>query len=168
MENTVTVLTPSDRQRFWAKVDKQDGGCWPWTACTVQGYGRIKIGGRRGEQLDAHRLSYEMARGPIPSALVVMHSCDNRLCVNPAHLSLGTVGDNNRDRDQKGRCSTKQGQENLAAKLTEDQVREIRRLAAGRLRTQKEIAAAHGVSVRTIESIVAGKTWKHLLAETGS
>ncbi len=164
MENTAITLTAADKERFWDKVNRQDqNSCWPWTACTVQGYGRIKIGGRKGLQVDAHRLSFEMAKGPIAAGMFVMHSCDNRLCVNPAHLSLGTVGDNNRDRDQKGRCSTKRGAQNLSAKLSEDQAREVLRLAAERVRPQREIADKFGVSVRTVQNIVAGVTWAHLL-----
>jgi hypothetical protein len=90
--------------RFWSKVRR--GGtdeCWEWTAGTNDdGYGVIKVDGR---DTGAHRIAWVLIarRGPVPDGMVVMHSCDNPPCVNPAHLSLGTVADNNADRHAKGR-----------------------------------------------------------------
>ena len=91
------------RERFWAKV--VCGGpseCWEWTATLDGGgYGRIKSGGK----LDgAHRVSWELHHGKIPVDRWVLHRCDNRKCVNPAHLFLGTRGDNVSDMVQKGRA----------------------------------------------------------------
>jgi hypothetical protein len=86
-------------ERFWAKV-RTSKGCWEWTACTRNGYGRL---GLNGGVADAHRLSWEMHYGQIPNGLCVLHHCDNRLCVRPDHLFLGTRGDNIADMDAKGR-----------------------------------------------------------------
>lgn len=93
----------ADKQRFWAKVLKVEGGCWEWQATRIKaGYGHINIGGRI---LRAHRVSYELAQSPIPDGLCVLHKCDNRPCVNPDHLFLGTKKDNFWDAVQKGRLS---------------------------------------------------------------
>lgn len=91
-------------ERFWRKVDKSAGpeGCWPWTGSRHGfGYGFVSAGGKRR---GAHRVSWELANGPIPDGLSVCHRCDNPPCVNPAHLFLGTVGDNTRDMMAKGRA----------------------------------------------------------------
>lgn len=81
---------------------KDPDGCWRFTGETRYGYGYIHETGS-GRALRAHRVAYQLAYGPIPDELVVMHSCDVRACVNPAHLSLGTIADNNRDMRKKGR-----------------------------------------------------------------
>lgn len=89
--------------RFDRKVKWSDSGCWLWTGhLTAAGYGRFPL--EHGTPpLYAHRYAYERAHGPIPPGLVVMHSCDNPPCVNPAHLSAGTQRDNVLDMMQKGR-----------------------------------------------------------------
>lgn len=90
-----------------SKVQKCDNGCWIWTASVHRkngGYGQIQLG-RRGEGVaKAHRVSYELHCGPIPDELMVLHRCDNRRCVNPEHLFLGTAQDNTDDMIQKKRA----------------------------------------------------------------
>lgn len=92
-------------ERFWAKVDRSAGPneCWPWTANRhPRGYGKFGI---RGRLYVASRVAWEIANNAgIPSAHVVMHSCDNPPCCNPAHLSVGTVRDNWNDALAKGRA----------------------------------------------------------------
>lgn len=92
---------PTPAERFWSKVDRS-GECWEWTAGLNQaGYGQFSMWPDRPER--AHRFSWVLHNGPIPDDLCVLHACDNRKCVNPAHLFLGTRGDNIRDCFAKGR-----------------------------------------------------------------
>lgn len=88
-------------ERFWAKVQARDTGCWEWTAMTVQGgYGRYIHKGRKHL---VHRVAHELLIGPIPDGLLVLHNCDNPPCCNPAHLRAGTAKDNMQDRLERGR-----------------------------------------------------------------
>jgi hypothetical protein len=142
-------------QRFIAKSD----GCWIWTGGRDQkGYGCFA--GRK-----AHRWSWELHNGPIPPGMLACHHCDNPPCVNPAHLFLGTAKDNSADMVAKGRvkrpCLGKKGADGHNAKLTDDDVREIRRLSALGLSTRK-IGHRFGVSKFPVSEILRGKTWAHV------
>jgi hypothetical protein len=89
-------------ERFWSKVERHKDGCWPWLGYVMpNGYGKVGLPRSRKVVL-AHRRAFELAHGRAPDG-VVMHSCDNRCCVNPAHLVEGTQGDNLRDMTAKGR-----------------------------------------------------------------
>ncbi len=126
------------------------------------GYGRLtrlKSGKRRN--LLAHRYVYAVAAGVRIEDLdgqVVRHKCDNRRCVNPDHLQLGTQADNVLDMDKRGRSNRAGGEKHGMAKLTAAQVLEIRAAAA----TQKELAKRYGVCQDTICSIINRYTWRNL------
>lgn len=140
--------------RFWEKVDK-GLGCWIWKASTNHaGYGRLNY---KGVIHKAHRISYIMANGEIPHGMHVLHTCDNRLCVNPSHLFLGTQADNMVDKQRKGRAP--HGGNCPQAKLTQDQVLEIRE---EKILSGSEIASKYGITRSYAYAIRGGRTWKHL------
>lgn len=153
----------SVEERFWEKVDKRGPDeCWEWGATKTRlGYGQLQIDGR---STSAHRVSWELAYGPIPDGLCVCHHCDNPGCVNPTHLFLGTELDNARDRDCKGRQRSPRlvGERNGQAKLTRKQVLEIRRRYKKGVMCQRELGVRYGVTQSMISMIVLGKSWKHL------
>jgi len=145
--------------RFWDKVQKTDGdSCWEWTgAHVINGYGQIW---NDRQFRYAHRISWELHYGPIPQDLCVCHRCDNRGCVRPDHLFLGTNLENTLDRETKGRGA--KGERQGSAKLTEAQVVNIRRLYAVGESSQRALAQQFGISKTEIARIVCGKKWRHL------
>ena len=120
------------------------------------GYGSLGLGYKKGHAL-AHRFSYEMHRGPIPAGLCVLHKCDVKTCVNPDHLFLGTLIDNNADMKRKGR--NRGG--GAPAKITKAQVEEIRALLSAGV-SHKKIAQRFGISPRPVENIYHGRGYKCL------
>ena len=147
--------------RFWDKVRIGDY-CWEWQAQVVRnGYGRFRFFTRKTL---AHRASWQMVNGPIPHGLFVCHKCDNRRCVRPSHLFLGTNEDNMADMVAKGRSAAckRVGEDSPVSKLTDDSVREIRRMAAARLLPQMEIAKRFGVCRTTVKNIIGRRAWRHV------
>jgi hypothetical protein len=141
---------------FWRKTVKTPE-CWVWIGCVDRdGYGQIGVNYR---QVKAHRFSWELHHSTIPEGLCVCHRCDNRSCVNPEHLFLGTNQENTMDKVAKGR--QQRGSANGTAKLTEEKVVEIRRLiAAGK--PQTHIARQYGVTPGNVCSIHHGRSWGHV------
>jgi hypothetical protein len=127
-------------QRFLNKVNKLDGGCWEWTGRLFDntGYGQYSINSR---PVSAHRHSYQVYKGDIPNGLLVRHTCDNRKCVNPDHLIVGTQQDNMNDMVERNRQS--QGNTHYARTQPE-------RLARG---------DTHGSKTHP-EALVRGDEWK--------
>lgn len=147
--------------RFFEKIKKTEA-CWIWFgAKDPKGYGRIGAGGRKGKDIFAHRLSYQIHKGEIPEGMLVCHKCDTPACVNPEHLFLGTQTDNMRDCVNKNRLNPfkPKGELNPKAKLTWDTVRRIRKEYSGVEKGFFEIAKVYGVSDCTISSILRMKTW---------
>lgn len=150
-------------ERFWRFVNRTDS-CWLWTG-SHGNYGFISVNYRPGEptQLLAHRVSWEIHFGEIPDGLFVLHDCpggDQPLCVNPAHLWLGTPGDNMRDMVAKGRRYDNSGENNGSAKLTWEVVRALRALHAQGGTSIATLAASLRVHRATVQDVVHGNTWK--------
>lgn len=152
--------------RFWKSIGETTAsGCILWNGwITPRGYG--SIGGKdatgRWRHVAAHRLSYELAYGPIPDRLCVCHKCDNPRCVNHEHLFLGTTMDNIRDRHAKGHSIGARGELGGNAKLTESQVREIRKRYASEKTSYAKLGREYGVGHNAILLIVRRINWKHV------
>jgi hypothetical protein len=146
---------------FWSKVDRGSGeqSCWPWQgSLATGGYGRFSF---QGKARRAHQVAYFLTHGRWPEPLCC-HRCDNRACCNPAHLFQGTSSDNNRDMCAKGRNVRPIGERHGCAKLTEQDVRDIRANYALCRVTQGTLAARFGVRPCTISEIINRKSWGHL------
>jgi hypothetical protein len=167
----------TDAQRFERSHVKLSCGCWIWLLRTsLKGagghqYARWSIGSRTDgsrKLVVVHRWIYEQTRGPIPAGHVVCHTCDIPECVNPAHLWLGTVKDNVDDMRAKGRDNYQgptrpyKGPKPWSAKLTEKQVRELRRLFATGKWTKKALSERYGLHHVTVIGILRGDFWKHV------
>ena len=151
--------------RFLKQADTSDldaGVCWRWIgAVNSNGYGRFVD---KNVHKLAHRSSYEMFVGNIPDGQNVCHTCDNRLCVNPHHLWLGTQSANIKDAVSKGRIfrPNTNGERNGNRKLCDNDIRRIRAMFEGGQRKYR-IAECFGVSPSTIGEIIAGKIWKDVV-----
>ena len=147
-------------EMFWVKVDKAGaGGCWLWTASQKEkGYGQFL---HKGKMHRAHRLAWSLSGHELPARpLELAHTCDNRLCVNPAHLFVATHQQNMTDCMVKRRHTF--GAKNCTAKLNDALVLQLR---AEGLRTTEAItkrAAELGIGVSTLTHALSGRTWKHL------
>lgn len=145
-------------ERWKAYTPSGGSGCWEWSgARDPNGYGRLNVGGTPAL---AHRIAWEMHRGPITSADHICHKCDNPPCVNPDHLFKGTAQLNSADKIKKKRhrYGVSKGEAHGCARLTEAQAREIK--ASGL--SHKACAEQFGVSYQTVWEIRKGVSWKHL------
>ena len=133
--------------------------CWEWTANRCRGaYGHFSV---NGQTVKAHRWIYEAVVGPIPEGLQIRHHCDNPDCVNPAHLEPGTAADNTADKMERGRMPNRQGEKHPLARLTADDVREIRRLSAMG-HSAPQIAKVFPITRGQIGKIVRRENWRHV------
>lgn len=158
---------PADQRFDLSHIPEPNSGCWLWLGAPTgsNGYGRLHVNGRT---IGAHRYSWQRHHGRrIPAGMIILHTCDTPLCVNPDHLRLGTQSENEADKVAKGRqakgaalsCAQSRnrprGERIWNAKLDRERVAEIR----GSNQTQRALAVAHGVSQSTIWQIKNDRTW---------
>jgi len=149
-------VTIQDRLNFHSQYIPETG-CVEWTGTRhpETGYGSITI---NRKSVSTHRAAWEAANGSIKSRMHVLHKCDNRICVNPDHLFVGTNADNVADMDAKGRRISVKGEEKWNAKLNDELVRSIRKDC----RTARQIADELGVGKTIIGLVKQHKIWRHV------
>ena len=151
-------INKQDADRFWSKVDnRSQGECWEWQGfIESDGYGRLTVSGKDWR---SHRYSWLIANGVSPDGLVVCHRCDNRRCVNPDHLFLGTNAENMQDKIDKGRQT--HGSRHGSAKLTEADIPKIVE-AYNSGKSQTEVGALFGVSQDLVSRVLRREIWRHV------
>lgn len=150
------MVSESLRERLLAGYEVVDSGCWRWKGATTgNGYGVIVLNRKvatkhgLGRNYQTHRASYELHHGTIPEGMVVRHKCDNKLCMNPEHLEVGTQRDNIQDAIDRG---------HMASKLTEKDVEFIRSSTL----SQRKLGKMLGVSPTVIWHVKHGNKWRHV------
>lgn len=142
--------------RFWAKVSKGEG-CWTWTAKrNSHGYGQFWTAGHRLQL--AHRVSWRLANGIIPDGQFILHRCDNRACVRPDHLFLGSLLENYHDCVRKGRMPLRVGLQHHSGKLSDEMIKQIRARYVRGSTTMKSIGEEFGISTTYVSHLVNGRT----------
>jgi len=153
-------------ERFATKYRKDPSGCWEWTGTYYVKKG-VKVAvfklpraakGQKSKSVSPARLSFELHKGPIPTGAMILHSCDNRMCVNPAHLSVGNHKQNMREMKERLRGAL--GSRNHNSKLTDQKVIELRRLYG--TMPIEELASKFGITPACACMAICRYTWRHV------
>jgi predicted DNA-binding protein YlxM (UPF0122 family) len=153
------LLTSRFHERY--KINEETN-CWEWThGKTKSGYGRFSL---NGQMIRAHRFSYHIYNEIDPGRFECCHHCDNKICVNPQHLFLGTAKDNALDRENKKRHPHPSGENSKSSKLTNEQVLEIKKMLLNGV-TLPEIEKLFSVTNSTVSAIKMGDRWSHVGTE---
>lgn len=138
-----------------------ESGCWEWqgNVFTETGYGSITIDGKSQA---THRVSYQLHIGEIPRGLMVLHKCNNRICVNPDHLYVGTHNNNMKD---MANANSVKGEKNGNSVLTKNDVIEIKKLIKSRMITYQQIADKFEIGRQTVKDIASGRTWAWVIID---
>lgn len=151
------------RERIAQRTERTDG-CWIWTGAMYAGPNSYPVIAVDRKNLTVHRVVWRLEHGAIPDGFCICHHCDNRRCVRLEHLFLGTYGDNSADMVAKKRSA--KGERVNRAKLTEDDVRQIRAAhvprSAGGYGSVRDLARQFGVDASNIHNILQRKTWRHV------
>lgn len=148
-------MTVAERLDFYS-IPEPNSGCLLWLGSVRNGYGSLQIG--HAPRKGAHRVSWEVHRGPIPAGMYVCHRCDVPICINPDHLFLGTAQDNVDDMNRKGRITYGRGSKSNASILTEEQVLAIR----ADPRSSTIVGREYGTDASNVQLIRKRKTWTHI------
>jgi hypothetical protein len=161
-------ITEATKRHFLEKV-RVTPECWEWTGTRgSNGYGMLtlRVDGKWRHGL-AHRIAYAVFIAPLPETGVIMHTCDNRGCVRPDHLRLGTQSQNIRDMFDKGRRSSDgyaRGERSHKSSLTARDVAQIKATYTGKYGQVSALARVYGITPQAMTAIISGETWAHVQA----
>lgn len=157
--------------RFYKRVKKSPNGCWEWTGeLTINGYGRFQVNNKgKKTRHSAHRVAFFLENGPFPKEKIICHSCDNRICVNPDHLWIGTCQENTDDMFRKGRQNIYFGNKHGRSKITDEQfLKIVSEFERGK--DAKYISMKYRISIDYATQIRSGQSerYKRLVLGNGS
>lgn len=147
-------MKKGDPARIFDRIEKTDTGCWLYTGgISSSGYGIVSV---RNKSVHTHRLAYQLRCGSIPEGMCVLHRCDVRRCINPEHLFLGSLADNNRDCMRKGRTADRRGEKNTQVKYPDAEIARLLEMHATGKYSQRQLAGIFHMSQQHISGIVRG------------
>lgn len=156
------IVDESVRALFFSKAKITESTCMEWHSCKSEsGYGKVKI---QGQLMDSHVAAWRIAHSgdSVPVGHVVMHSCDNRACINPFHLFIGTQSQNMKDCSRRCRMNTAKGNSRTSSVLTDDSVRQMRLLWEEGNLSQRKIAEMFNFGYSVVRAALERRTWRHV------